>query len=63
MTPSRGEAVDDAARDDEMRLGIVVSEDEAFAEVEDPRGEPGEQRDRGEQPLRMPCARYNHFAA
>ena len=41
LLPSGCDAVDDAAGDDEMRLGVVVAEDEALAEVEDPRGEPG----------------------
>ena len=63
LPPSGCQAVDDAARDDEMRLGVIVGQDEAFVEVDDPRGEPGEQRDRGEQPLWMSCAGYNHGAA
>ena len=42
LPPSRRQAVDDAARDDEMRLGVVVGEDEPFVQVEDPRREPGE---------------------
>ena len=34
LPPSGCQAVDDAARDDEMRLGVIVGQDEAFVEVE-----------------------------
>ena len=63
LSPPRCEAIDDPPRDDEVRLGIVVREDEPFVQVEGPGAEPDEQRNHGEQPLRVSCAGYNHWAA
>ena len=57
LLPARRDVVDDAARDDEMRLGVVVAEDEVRSQKTNPRSErrqlPGAARTRA----------YNHERA
>ncbi len=57
LLPAGRDVVDDAARDDEMRLRVVVGEDEVRAQEDDPRGRAGRRGSRREQPR---GAIYNH---
>ena len=47
LLPSRSDAVDDAARDDEVGLGVVVTEDESLLEKPDPGACSAQESDAG----------------
>ena len=47
LLPSRSDAVDDAACDDEMGFRVVVAEDEALAKKPEPRARSAEEGNAG----------------
>ena len=67
LLPAWRKVVDDASRDDEMRLRVVMAENEAGAEEHRPCGDAGERRRGGQQPRKAPLdcrsERYNHVSA